>query len=181
MAGQRNARAVTYAALLRGVNVGGKNKLPMADLRQLFEKLGFADVRSYIQSGNVVFSSERVPDSAALQTAIHTEFGITTSVIMRSSTELASVPRHNAFPDVEEASLHVGFMALPPTVASLEGLDVDRFGSERFAVVGRDLYLYLPVGMGQSKLPGYLDRRLKVPLTVRNWNTVTKLIELAGG
>jgi uncharacterized protein (DUF1697 family) len=165
-------------ALLRGVNVGGRT-LPMAELRELVESLGFGDVRTYIQSGNVLFSAPRKPKADVLEAAIERRFGLQVDVMLRSPAELRRVIERNPFPDAERSKLHVGFMARKPAAATVAALDGDAFAPERFAIVGTDLYLHLPNGMGRTKLPDYVLRRVKVPTTIRNWNTVSKLAELA--
>ena len=178
MARQVRTEAPVYVGLLCGVNVGGKNKMPMAELRGLFESLGFSDVRTFIQSGNVIFKSKQIPKSSFLEAAIVERFAISTHVVLRTSSEIGTVLKHNPFAIDEEARVYVGFMAQKPSAAIVDALDHERFGAERFAIVGAETYLYLPIGMGQSKLPSYLDRQLKIPTTVRNWSPVSKLIEL---
>jgi uncharacterized protein (DUF1697 family) len=168
-----------YVALLRGINVGGKNKLPMADLRARFESLGHTDVSTFIQSGNVIFTAARSVTSRSLETAIATEFGFEISVVLRTPSELATVVKANPFTRVDISKLHVGFMAAKPAAAAVAKLDAERFRPEEFAIRGSELYFHLPDGIGRTKLPGYLDRQLKIPTTVRNWNTVNKLLELA--
>lgn len=167
----------TTVALIRGVNVAGR-KLPMAELRELVESLGFDDVRTYIQSGNVLFSGKR-PAPAVLEAAIERRFGLEVDVMLRSPAQIERALERNPFPDADRSKLHVGFMATKPTPAAVAGLDGGPFLPEEFAVVGAELYLHLPNGMGRTKLPDYVIRRLKVPTTLRNWNTVTKLAELA--
>jgi uncharacterized protein (DUF1697 family) len=178
MARQVRTQAPVYVGLLRGVNVGGKNKMPMGELRVLLERLGYSDVRTFIQSGNVRFKSKQIPTSSFLEAAIAERFATSTHVVLRTSSELETVLRHNPFPIDDDARVYVGFMAEKPSAAIVDALDHDRFGAESFALVGAETYLYLPFGMGPSKLPSYFDRQLKIPTTVRNWNTVTKLIEL---
>lgn len=168
----------TVVALLRGVNVGGR-KLPMAELRELVESLGYDDVRTYIQSGNLLFRAAKRPRPAALEAAIEERFGLRVDVILRSAANLATVVKRNPFPRAEGSKLHVGFMASKPPASVLVAIDGEPFLPDEFAVVGTELYLHLPDGMGRTKLPDYLVRRLKVPTTVRNWNTVTKLVELS--
>jgi uncharacterized protein (DUF1697 family) len=168
-----------YVALLRGVNVGGKAKVSMAELRALFESLGHREVVTYIQSGNIVFTTGRAVTAKRLEAAIAGELGIDTTVVVRTRSELERVVKNNPFPKVDTTKLHVGFMAKKPAAAVVAKIDADRFAPDEFAVRGCDLYLHLPNGMGRSKLPPYLDRQLKIPTTVRNWNTVTKLLELA--
>jgi uncharacterized protein (DUF1697 family) len=179
MAARRDFRETVYVGLLRGVNVGGSNKLPMADLRSMFEDLGFSDVRTFIQSGNVVFASKHRPTTTELERGIAARFGIETDVVLRSSSELEAVRATNPFPDVQTEYLHVGFMASTVGDAVLQSLEPERFGVERFAVVGTEAFLHLPNGMGTSKLPAHLARRLGTPITFRNWKTVNRLIELS--
>lgn len=167
-----------YVGLLRGVNVGGKNKLPMADLRALFESLGYADVQTFIQSGNVVFSSATAVQPGTLATAIHEEFGLDVPIVLRTGAAMGTVLRNNPFHDRDPAALHVGFMATAATPSVIGALDAGAFAPEQFTISGKEIYLYLPNGMARTKLPAYLDRRLKIPTTVRNWNTVAKLVEL---
>jgi uncharacterized protein (DUF1697 family) len=150
--------------------------MPIVELRGLFESLGFSDVRTLIQSSNVIFKSRQIPKASFLEAAIVERFAISTHVVLRTSSEIGTVLKHNPFPIDEEARVYVGFMAQKPSAAIVDALDHERFGAERFAIVGAETYLYLPIRMGQSKLPSYLDRQLKIPTTVRNWNTVSKLI-----
>jgi uncharacterized protein (DUF1697 family) len=171
----------TYVGLLRGVNVGGKNKLAMADLRSLVESLGHTDVTTYIQSGNIVFTSAKAVAPPGLEEAIKAEFGLDVTVVLRTPAELAKVVKTNPFAREDVSKVHVGFMTRKPAKAVVAKVDAARFEPEEFAVRGAELYLYLPNGMGRAKLPDYVGRQLKVPTTVRNWNTVLKLLELAGG
>jgi uncharacterized protein (DUF1697 family) len=170
-----------YVALLRGVNVGGKNKVPMAELRAACEALGHTEVSSYIQSGNLVFTTAKSITPNGLEAAIASEFGIDIHVVLRTEQELEQVVKANPFAGVDLSKVHVGFMADKPAAAKVKTLDADRFVPEEFALRGCELYLHLPNGMGRSKLPAYLDRQLEIPTTVRNWNTVTALLDLARG
>ena len=170
-----------YVALLRGVNVGGKNKVPMAELRVVCEALGHTEVSSYIQSGNLVFTAAKSITPNGLAAAIASEFGIDIHVVLRTERELEQVVKANPFAGIDLSKVHVGFMAEKPAAAKVETLDADRFVPEEFALRGCELYLHLPNGMGRSKLPVYLDRQLKIPTTIRNWNTVTALLDLARG
>ncbi len=169
----------TVVALLRGVNVGGR-KLPMAELRELAESLGYDDVRTYIQSGNLLFRAARRPrpggarscDRGTLRPGRRRDSPFARPSSRASSSATRSRVRMRS-------KLHVGFMAAKPAAAVLGALDGEPFLPDEFAVVGSELYLHLPNGMGRTKLPDYVVRRLKVPTTVRNWNTVMKLVELA--
>ena len=168
----------SYVALLRGINVGGRNKVPMAQLRALFESLGCADVQTLIQSGNVVFASRSAPKPAVLAAAVEKEFGFPVGVMVRSARDLRSTLENNPFSQAAPNTLHVGFLAKKPTAAQMKQLDAERYLPDRFAIRNAEIYYLLPSGMGRSKLPGYVDRQLKTPITVRNWNTITKLVEL---
>ena len=151
----------------------------MAGLRALFESMGHTDVATYIQSGNVVFTAAKAVTPVSLERAIAAEFGIEPAVVLRTPKELAAAIRANPFPRADPTRLHVGFMANAPAAATLAKIDAEPFRPEEFAVRGHDLYLHLPDGMGRAKLPPFLDRRLRIPTTVRNWNTVNKLLELS--
>ena len=168
----------THVALLRGINVGGKNAVPMAALRDIFESAGAADVSTYIQSGNVIFSSSARPAPEVYERAIADRFGVATTVVVRTRAELVKASGANPFPAADVSTLHVGFMLHAPAAAAVKALDVTRFAPEECAVRGRELYLHLPNGVGRSKLAPAVDRQLRVPTTVRNWKTLTKLIEL---
>lgn len=170
----------SHLALLRGVNVGGRNKVPMAELRSLFEALGFADVSTYIQSGNVLFSTTGSVTPKSLQTSIEEQFGVDATVVLRTSQELRRVVEALPFTGADASKLHVGFMAHEPADDALANLDAEPFQPEEFAIAGRELYFHLPNGMGRAKLPAHLERRLQVPTTIRSWSTVKKLLELTG-
>ena len=160
--------------------MGGKNILSMSELRALFESLGHTEVATFIQSGNIVFTTARPVTPKGLETAIGSHFGHDLRVVLRTAGELESAVQANPFAG-DPSNVHIGFMAEKPAAAAVASLDADQFLPDEFVFRGRDLYLHLPNGMGRSKLPAYLDRRLKVPTTVRNWNTVTKLLELVRG
>jgi uncharacterized protein (DUF1697 family) len=171
-------RVSRYVGLLRGVNVGGKNKLPMAELRALFESLDHTNVSTFIQSGNIVFTTAKPIAAKDLERAIAKQFGIAPSVMLRTPQELRKIVKSNPFSGVDPSTLHVGFMEQKPSAAAVKQLDSERFLPDELAIRGREIYFHLPNGMGRTKLPPYVDRQLKIPTTVRNWNTVNKLIEL---
>ncbi len=177
----------TYVALLRGVNVGGKNKLPMKDLGEMFVAAGCRDVRTFIQSGNVLFCAapalvKRLPGLIAERIA--ERFGYKTPVVLRSAVQLEAVLGNNPFlgaDGVTEDSLHVMFLADTPGTEAVGGLDLNRSPPDRFVVRGGEIYLQLPNGAGKSKLTNaYFDSKLRTVSTGRNWRTVTKLRELMG-
>ncbi len=184
--GTKIKRSNLHVALLRGINVGGKNKLPMVRLAALFAGAGCAEVRTYIQSGNVVFSASealarRVPD--LLSRAIADELGLEVPVLTRTGAELRDVVRQNPFlrAGADLQSLHVGFLAAPPPASRVALLDPKRSPPDEFIVKGREIYLRLPNGAGKSKLTNqYFDSRLGTISTVRNWRTVLQLLEMTG-
>lgn len=178
--------AETHVALLRGINVGGKHPVPMAELRGVFEGLGCEDVRTYIQSGNVVYRAAeplapRVAGAAAK--ALARRYGFEVPVVTRSAAELAAVAEANPFLDrgAGPKALHVVFLADRPDPASVAALDPDRSPPDEFVVRGREIYLYLPNGAARSKLTNdWFDRSLRTTSTARNLRTVGKLLEMAG-
>jgi uncharacterized protein (DUF1697 family) len=173
-----------HVALLRGINVGGKNKLPMRELVALFEDAGCADVTTYIQSGNVVFCA--APRTAAklteqLRARIRERFGLEVPVVLRDAAELASAARANPFlaRGDEPDRLHVMFLADAPSKAAVAALDPQRSPSDEFVVKGREVYLSLPNGVARSKLTNaWFDAKLGTVSTLRNWRTVLKLVEM---
>jgi len=176
----------TYAALLRGANVGGRNKVPMASLRASVEALGFDDVTTHLQSGNVVFRAASRPESrlvTALETVIRRTFGLDLSVLVRTREQLARVQAANPFLTRrrDPATLHVTFLAGRPSAAATRALPTSS-GPDALAVHGREVYLWCPNGYGRTKLTNtWIEQRLSTRATTRNWRTVVALTELAAG
>jgi uncharacterized protein (DUF1697 family) len=174
----------TYVALLRAVNVGGR-KLAMPDLRRIVSELGAEDVVTYVQSGNVAFSSgERAGALApALEEAIRAATGLDVRVLLRTRKELERALTANPLLDGRDQSkLHVTFLEHKPAAARVRALGTDAFEPDEFRVVGREVYLHCPNGYGRSKLTNaFFERRLDVAATTRNWKTVGKLLELTSG
>ena len=183
--GARAPKGALFVALLRGINVGGNNSLPMKDLAAMFEKAGCAAVKTYIQSGNVVFRAApelaaRIP--AVIAKAIEAHSGLRIPVVVRSAKELRRLTESNPFlengADVDK--LHVVFLADRPTHAKAALLDPARSPPDEFVVRGGEIYLYCPNGVGRSKLTNvYFDTKLGTVSTGRNWRTVLKLRELS--
>ena len=175
-----------YIGLLRAINVGGTKKLLMAELRAMFEAAGCTDVRTYIQSGNVVFRAEpalaeRIP--ALIEAEIAAAKGFQVPVVTRTAAELSAIVSGNPFLAVgaDPARLHVGFLAGEPSAARIAELDPDRSPSDAFKVRGREVYLHSPNGTARSRLTvDYFDRVLGTTITIRNWRTVGKLLDMAG-
>ena len=178
------ALLATCVALLRGVNVGGKNKMLMKDLAQIFTQAACTDVRTFIQSGNVIFrakpaSLEKLPGLIANRIA--DRFGYTVPVVLRSLEELGGAIRNNPFlkAGADDAPLHLYFLASLPAARSVAALDPARSLPDTFAVRGREVYVHLPNGMARTKLTNaYFDSKLGTTSTARNWRTVLKLFEM---
>ena len=174
----------TYVALLRSINVGGNNKVPMEDLRALFGKHGASSVATYINSGNVVFrhaSSDEAKLSTELEAAIAKKFKCTVPVVLRTDEELASVSSENPFPKLvsEPKKLHVMFLADAPKKPALASLDPQRSPGDSYQVLGREIFMSV-VSAAETKLTvDYFEKRLATKATARNWNTVNKLIEMS--
>jgi len=173
-----------HVVLLRGINVGGKNMLPMKELVGMFVAAGCADVTTYIQSGNVVFSADAkvVAGLGSLIAArVEQRFGLRIPVVLRTAAEMEAVIHGNPFlvGGVGEEMLHVCFLEDLPEAARVAGLDAGRSAPDAFAVVGREIYMQLVKGISGTKLTNaYFDSKLKTVSTMRNWRTVLKLAEL---
>jgi uncharacterized protein (DUF1697 family) len=178
-------RSAIYIALVRGINVGGKNMLPMSALTRMFDDAGCADVRTYIQSGNVVFTAtaacaKRLCDDVAQ--AVQKRFGFRPGVVLRTAGEITSVAANNPFPGegADEGLLHVAFLAEKPDARHIAALDPARSPGDSFKVRGREVYLCLANGAGKTKLSNaYLESTLGTTSTMRNWRTLLKLSEMA--
>jgi len=177
----------TLVALLRGINVGGKNKVPMKQLAVMFEEVGCTGVATYIQSGNVIFTAKpalvrRLPK--LITASLAEELGVKAPVMIRSALELRDVLRNNPFLRRKSAApehLHVGFLAKAPTRSQVGALDPDRSSGDTFELRGREIYLCCPNGVARTKLTVvYFDKTLGTTTTFRNWRTVQKLAELCG-
>lgn len=176
----------THVALLRGINVGGKNRLPMKELAAIFEGAGCVDVKTLIQSGNVVFEAPRAKATrvgATVAAVIAERFGYRVPVIVRTAAELATIASDNPLlcAGAERAALHVVFLSSEPNAAGLAALDPKRSTPDTFIVRRSEIYLHLPNGTARTKLSNdYFDRTLQTTSTMRNWRTVLRLVELAG-
>ncbi|MFD3803956.1 DUF1697 domain-containing protein [Streptomyces sp. NPDC058611] len=184
----KKTSAVTYAALLRGINVGGSRKVPMAELRAVLEGLGHGGVQTYLQSGNAVFSSARQDPAALareLEAAIEAHFGFRVPCLVVDGAYLRAVAEACPFPaaELEGRQLHATFCSEQPGPERFAGLDAAAYLPEEYRVGDRVVYLYAPNGLGRSKLAEALARPAVVKgidATTRNWNTVAKLVELTG-
>jgi uncharacterized protein (DUF1697 family) len=177
--------ATTYIALLRGINLAGRRKVAMPELRSLLAEAGFEDVATYIQSGNIVLRSEK--PAARLRTAleklIEDRFGFAVPVILRSRKQLDSVIAANPFPEpADPRLLHVVFLEKAANAAAVKKLAASATGSDEVKAVGKELYLNTPDGFGRSPLAAAMAKDpAGVTGTARNWRTVLKLAEMAAG
>ncbi len=182
---QRSSPTAFHIALLRGVNVGGKNKLPMADLVQCVSAAGGADVQTYIQSGNFVFAAKR-SDAARIarltSERIAKRFGFQPVIVVRSAEEVRAAIDANPFlkKGADPDAVFLGFLADLPEASRVSGLDPRRSPGDSFQVLGREIHLHLPNGVAKSKLTNaHFDSKLATTSTFRNLRTVLKLLEMA--
>jgi uncharacterized protein (DUF1697 family) len=171
----------TYVALLRGINVGGARKVPMSDLRELFGSLGHSKVRTYIQSGNVVFTAKSSPPSrirAALERSVEKSFGFEVTVLLRTPAELGAVAKRNPY----GADAYVTFLEAPADAKKVKAIDPAPYRPDEFKVQGTEVYLHCPNGYGNTKINNtFFERKLATRATTRNWKTVSTLLEWANG
>jgi uncharacterized protein (DUF1697 family) len=174
-----------YVALLRSVNVAGHGRLAMGELRASVEGLGYEDVSTYIQTGNVLFSAAPRRDTAvasALEERLAEDFGDAPAVIVRSVAELTRIGSSSPYAKAgaDPARHHVTFLRSAPPKKTLEALELPPSGRDALVVQGREVYVSTPDGYAGTKYTGtFLERRLGVLSTTRNWNTVTRLCQLA--
>ena len=169
-----------WVVLLRAVNLGARNKVPMAELRKALEAAGYEGVRTYIASGNVLLETTDSATKVAskLERLIADSFGVTTTAILRKPRELTRIV--DALPFDDPSDTHVAFLTARPTKAAVARLDDLKSGADEVALSGADLYLRLPRGVRGSRLSAArLEALLGVPVTMRNWRTVVALAELA--
>lgn len=173
--------SLRHVALLRGINVGGKHIVKMANLRRLFEAAGATEVATHLQSGNVIFRAARTRLGAIarrVDAALENEFGFSAPIVTRRGAEFAAAVE--AYPFTAPAKeRHIGFCATEPTAVAIASLDPNRSPPDRFAIDDSHVYLHCPNGMARTKLTNdYFDRALGTTTTFRNWNTAQRLIEM---
>ena len=176
----------TWIALLRGVNVGGRNAMAMAVLATVFESVGCNSVRTYIQSGNVIFSSQDKSKTKLIDRlgdAIENQFGFLPSILLLTESELRAAVANNPFPEAvgEPKALHFLFPAAPPKLPDINGMDKLASSTERFKLIDSVFYLHTPDGVGRSKLAAAAERKLGEPATARNYTTIQNLCKMLGG
>jgi uncharacterized protein (DUF1697 family) len=174
-----------YVALLRSVNVAGHGRLAMDELRASFDALGYTDVATYIQTGNVLFSAGSKGETGlvtAIEQRLADDFGDSPAVLIRSVAELRRIGGSSPFAKkgADPGRHHVTFLAQLPSKAVLEALSLPKSGRDELVVDGKEIYVHTPDGYAHTKYTGtFLERRLGVVSTTRNWNTVTKLSDLS--
>ena len=174
-----------YVAILRGINVSGHKIIKMERLRAGFEALGFAHVKTYVQSGNVIFETDEPPAglAAKIEGKILDEFGFEVPVLTKSAKELKDIVKRNPFvkdDQIDQAKLHVTFLSSDPPRNALESLQPLAVGAEQVRLAGRAVYLFCPNGYGTTKLTNTaLEKKLSCRATTRNWATTNKLLEMA--
>lgn len=175
-------------AILRGINVGGKRKILMADLRSLLEGLGFSDVSTYIQSGNAFFSSQTkstdLEIADEIQKAILEKYGFEVPVIVRTAKSIANAIKNNPFYEDEStdiSKLHLTFLKEKPSDENRLKTETYNYEPDKFIISGSDTFIYCEGKYHKSKLTNnFFEKKLKVSATTRNWKTVLKLLELGG-
>jgi uncharacterized protein (DUF1697 family) len=177
---------VTYVALLRGINVGRAKRVAMADLRALVSALGYRDVRTLLNSGNVIFAGPRAQPSsvaAAIEAALTLQLGVAAKVIVLTASELAAAAAANPLPGAETnpSRILLAFPANPKDTGRLRPLLTEEWSPEALAVGPRAAYLWCPDGVIASRIAAAVGRALADSVTMRNWATVAKLVELSGG
>jgi uncharacterized protein (DUF1697 family) len=181
--GRRSVNDVpSYVSLLRAVNVGGRRSVPMAPLRALYESLGFENVQSYVQSGNVVFAAKGTAASlrARIEKAIRAEFKIDVDVALRTAAEMRKIVAANPYvtPKADLKQLHVTFLTDKPTAGAIKTARSLHYPPDEFVIAGSQLYLCTPNGIGRTKLNFTAIEKALGVATTRNWNTVTKLLAM---
>ena len=175
---------IKFIALLRGINVSGQKIIKMSELKLLFEEMGFQDVQTYIQSGNVIFSSKEKSGKkleAKISASIKNKFGFDVPVIVINPKEIEYVLKNNPFIQKKKAveKLYVTFLSETPSVENINKISRNNYSPEEYIIEGKHIYLFLPNGAGKAKLNNNLfENKLKVDGTSRNWKTIQKLSEL---
>lgn len=172
-----------YIALFRGINVAGRNVVPMGELVRHFELAGCENVLSYVQSGNIVFHSSKAFDernAAGIAKRMLDINGFEPRILILTPEDLQVAVQNNPFPTTIGKALHFFFLESHPEQPNLALLESAKTGAEEFALRGKVFYLHAPEGIGRSKLAATIEKTLGVPATARNWNTVAQLVAMAG-
>jgi uncharacterized protein (DUF1697 family) len=177
----------TYISILRGINVSGHKMIKMDALRKLYETLGFKNVRTYIQSGNVIFESKPAKHAELekkIAQKIRADFGFEVPVLVRTHDEMEAVIQNNPFlkkRNEDPAKLHVTFLSAAPNAAIIADIQKGSWASDQFSVRDTHVYLFCPDGYGNTKLhTNFFESKLKLTATTRNWKTILELTRMAG-
>jgi len=172
-----------YIVLLRGINVGGKNKLPMAELRILLSENGYKNVTTYIQSGNIFLNSAKTVDeiNENIKLLLKQQFGYDVPVVTLTAEEIKTCFTENPFLKVEEdvKNLHVTFLNTIPENNLVENIEINSENNDSYTIIGKTIYLHTPDGYHKTKFSNtQFEKKLKTQATTRNWRTTTKLYEM---
>jgi uncharacterized protein (DUF1697 family) len=176
---------VTYVSMLRGINVGGQKRIKMEELIVLYESLGFKNVKTYVQSGNVIFNSaEDVKEfSNMIEEKIRQVFSFPVAVLLRIPTELQQIVSNNPFLEekgIDTDKLYITFLSNAPTESALSQMKEMHYQLDKFVTINKEIYLYCPNGYGRTKFSNdFFERKLGITATTRNWKTVKTLLEIA--
>lgn len=173
----------TFLSFLRGINVSGQKKIPMAELKKLYEELHFENINTYIQSGNVIFKNKNSVDlSQQIEQKIFEKYNFYVPVIIRTSDEMEKIIGRNPFlkqKDIDLSKLHIVYLANDPNQDNIEKLKNYNYEPDKFYVSGKEVYLYCPNGYGKTKLTNnFFENKLKISATTRNWNTTNELFKI---
>lgn len=175
----------TYISFLRGINVSGQKKIKMEDLKKMYESLGCEDVKTYIQSGNVVFKSVKDQDEIEkeIRGGINRTFGFDAGIFVTTRNHIEDVLSANPFKnrkDFNTKTMYFTFLKKEPDKALTGKLETEKPTNDSFEIIGKEIYLYCPGGYGRTVYSNnYFENKLKMEATTRNWNTVTKMVEMA--
>ncbi len=176
---------LTYLSMLRGINVGGQNKIKMEELKSLYESLGFKNIRTYIQSGNVIFGSagkDTKELSNLIEEKIKEVFRLSVSVLLRTPAELQHIIDANPFINdkhIDTGKLYITFLSIAPKASALSEMKEIRGDPDKFYIVDREIYLYCPDGYGRTKFSNdFFERKSGIAATTRNWKLVNTLLEM---
>jgi uncharacterized protein (DUF1697 family) len=172
----------TYISMLRGINVGGQKKVGMKDLKELYESMGFGQVRTYIQSGNAVFEypdTDRSTLVSKIERGIEGRFGFKVPVVLRTRDEFRRLIAETPFVGKDESRVHVTFLSAEPETLDVDEIRRAKDEAEEFSTKGKEIYLFCPNGYGLTKLSNtFFERSLGVSATTRNWRTVNALFSM---
>ncbi|SFU42718.1 Uncharacterized conserved protein, DUF1697 family [Pustulibacterium marinum] len=173
----------TYICLLRSINVSGTNIIKMAELRSFWENLGFSEVKTYIQSGNIIFKSTSKPDVSVLEKAIEIQFQTkNVSVIIKTPAQLETIIRQNPFlslKDFDPKKMYISYFQEIPDTSKQKDFEQLQFGEDQFKIIDDVLYIYFGISAGKTKLTNkIIEGKLGISATTRNWNTTNKLFSL---